>query len=95
MKFNNTFIFIRCSLILISIIINLIIGSKSKKNYKGLKTLELVNSSNSTIPIKSKKNILWTTSMYSIHRNWLNRRENNFKILNSIVDVNKHNEKDD
>jgi hypothetical protein len=94
MKLNKDYKYIYCLLIFFSIIINFIIGSKSKKNKKGLKTLALTKVSNSTIPIKSKKNIIWTTSMYSVHRNWLNRRENNFKTLNSIVEVNKYKDND-
>lgn len=37
----------------------------------------------------NKKDVAWISSMYSTHRNWLNKRNNPFKPLNEVIKLNK------
>ncbi len=70
-----------------------------KKNTLKLSIQNNSKFTNTTIPLINtnlkKKDVVWTSSMYSIHRNWLDRKENPFKALNEIVKIKKYADNDD
>ncbi len=53
---------------------------------------DIINSLNNQVHLsnnQTKKDVAWISSMYSTHRNWLNKRNNPFKPLNEVIKINK------